>query len=158
MHGTGVTISLVPNQGFRVKKWINVDSFSGLTGRINMNADHIVQINLERTSVSAQSTPRPTFAVATRTPKPTSTPRPTPLAHIDAETGSNADCGPSNRDRLSRDSTTNSQVECCASWLSWFEKMYSYRLYSRAKAATCFIQTALHVVSFTRSMPVLVGR
>jgi|ETN07SMinimDraft_1059922.scaffolds.fasta_scaffold01244_7 hypothetical protein len=79
-------------------------------------------------------------------------------AHIDAETGSNADCGPSNRDRLSRDSTTNSQVECCASWLSWFEKMYSYRLYSRAKAATCFIQTALHVVSFTRSMPVLVGR
>lgn len=79
MHGTGVTISLVPNQGFRVKKWINVDSFSGLTGRINMNADRIVQINLERTSVSVQSTPRPTFAVATRTPRPTSTPRPTPL-------------------------------------------------------------------------------
>ena len=72
IHGTGVTISLVPAEGCSVNEWINVDSFSGLTGRVNMNADRIVQINFERTGVTVTTPPvLPTpFTGPTETPAP----------------------------------------------------------------------------------------
>ena len=64
VQGTAVTISLDPAEGCRVKEWINIDSFSGLAGKVNMNGDRVVQVNLERIA----ATPLP---VAIVTPLPT---------------------------------------------------------------------------------------
>ena len=63
IQGTGVTISLVPAEGCRVKEWINVDSFSGLAGRVNMNADRIVQINMVRAQAALSPTAAPTATI-----------------------------------------------------------------------------------------------
>ena len=62
-QGTPVTISLVPAEDCRVKEWINVDSFSGLFGKVNMNADRIVQVNLVR--VPATPVPIPQVSAET---------------------------------------------------------------------------------------------
>ena len=87
LQGTGVTISLVPDEDCRVKEWINVDSYGGLTGRVNLNADRIVQINLERLPdptltppfvAQPTNTPEPVASPAATIPSPTSTPAPTP--------------------------------------------------------------------------------
>ena len=83
MHGAGVTISLVPSEDCSVKEWINVDSFSGLTGRVNLNADRIVQVNFERTGTlepTQTATPTPT-AVPSATPTPVP-PTPTPVPSV----------------------------------------------------------------------------
>jgi hypothetical protein len=74
-HGTPVTIHLNPSSDCRVKDWINVDSSSELAARVNMNADRIVQVNLERAPRISASTATP---VPTVTPVTTSTSLPIP--------------------------------------------------------------------------------
>ena len=73
-HGTPVTISLVAREDCQVKEWINVDSFSGMAGKVNMNADRIVQVNMVTGQTALAPTSAPNLTNATQ---PTEIPSPT---------------------------------------------------------------------------------
>ena len=73
-HGTPVTISLVAREDCQVKEWINVDSFSDMAGKVNMNADRIVQVNMVTGQTALAPTSAPNLTNATQ---PTEIPSPT---------------------------------------------------------------------------------